>query len=73
MAIEITDGRLRFEDRAASPPTSMGLDDLSGSYIDLYFGVVDAPQVGKSLLGANTYAHHMGKLEPGEHLFVIFS
>jgi hypothetical protein len=28
--VEITDGRLRLEDRVASPPATMGLDDLSG-------------------------------------------
>ena len=51
----------------------MGLPETENSYIDLYFGVVDAPQVGRSLLGDNTYKFHMGKLEAGEHLFVIFN
>jgi NosR/NirI family nitrous oxide reductase transcriptional regulator len=51
----------------------MGLEETTGSYIDLYFGVVDAPQVGRSLLGENTYKYHMGQIAAGEHLFVVFN
>jgi NosR/NirI family nitrous oxide reductase transcriptional regulator len=51
----------------------MGLEETESSYIDLYFGVADPPQVGRSLLGENTYKYQMGQIAEGEHLFVVFN
>lgn len=51
----------------------MGLDESPDAYVDLFFGVADAPQVGVPLLGENNYAYYMARLEPEEHLFVIFN
>ncbi len=53
--------------------SAMGMEESGDVYVDLDFAVVDAPQVGKALLGESTYAYHMGKLAPDEHLFVIFN
>jgi NosR/NirI family nitrous oxide reductase transcriptional regulator len=53
--------------------SAMGLDETDDPYVDLYFGVADAPQVGRSLLGDNNYKHYKAQLAEGEHLFVIFN
>jgi len=51
----------------------MGRSDASGAFVDLYFGVIDPPQVGRPLLGARSYDYYMGQLAKGEHLFVILN
>ena len=51
----------------------MGVDESAAPYVNLYFGVVDSPHIGRSLLGENSYKYYMGQLEDGEHLFVIFN
>ena len=51
----------------------MGLGEPAGPYVDLYFGVLDAPHVGRAILGDRNYEHYMGRLQPGEHLFVILN
>lgn len=50
----------------------MDVKDAEGDFIDLWFTLADAPQVGRALLGDRTYAYHMEGLEPGEHLLVVF-
>lgn len=42
-------------------------------FIDLYFGIVDAPQLGIPLLGERTWKWAMAQLEPGEHAFVVYN
>lgn len=42
-------------------------------FVDLYFGVADAPQVGIALLGERSWRNAMARLEPGEHLFVVMN
>lgn len=49
----------------------MGVPDAEGNFIDLWFTIADAPQVGRALLGERTYGHVMKSLAPGEHLLVI--
>jgi NosR/NirI family nitrous oxide reductase transcriptional regulator len=51
----------------------MGESEAPTPVVDLFFGVVDAPHIGRALLGDRTYEHHMAKLAEGEHLFVIFN
>jgi NosR/NirI family nitrous oxide reductase transcriptional regulator len=53
--------------------TDMGVDETADPYVDLYFAVADAPQVGKSLLGEHSYKYYMGQLKEGEHLFVVMN
>jgi len=51
-----------------------GYQDRVGSdqpFIDLWFTVADAPQIGRALMGDNTYDHLMGQLAPDEHLIVV--
>ncbi len=54
--------------------TGQGYQDASGDepFIDLYYTIADAPQVGRALLGEHLYARAMAELAPGEHLFVVF-
>jgi NosR/NirI family nitrous oxide reductase transcriptional regulator len=41
-------------------------------YIDLYFGYLNAPAVGRSVLGDAVYQNMMSRLKPGEHaIFMI--
>jgi NosR/NirI family nitrous oxide reductase transcriptional regulator len=42
-------------------------------FLDLYFGLVDAPHVGIPLLGEHVWRQAMDDLRPGEHLFVAFN
>jgi NosR/NirI family transcriptional regulator, nitrous oxide reductase regulator len=50
----------------------VGLADTGQPYIDLYFGYLNAPAVGRSVLGDTGYASLMARLEPGEHaIFMV--
>lgn len=42
-----------------------------GPFVDLYFAVANAPQVGRALLGDREYAWQMEQLGPDEHLLVV--
>lgn len=55
--------------------SEMGLepDPQGREFVDLWFGVADAPQVGIPLMGERTWRHQMDQLEEGEHLFVVFN
>lgn len=54
-------------------PQEMGLEAAEEPYIDLYFGIADAPHVGRPLLGEREYEYQMGRLQEGEHLMVLFN
>lgn len=49
----------------------MGSENREGVFIELYFTIADAPQVGRSLMGRYEYEHAKSKLAPGEHLIVV--
>lgn len=50
----------------------VGMADTGQPYIDLYFGYLNAPAVGRSVLGDTGYASLMARLEPGEHaIFMV--
>ncbi len=51
----------------------LGAGEDDEPYVDLVFGVVDPEHIGRSILGDRTYEFRMSRLEPGEHLFVIFN
>ena len=50
----------------------MGLVGSTETFIDLYFTIGDAPQIGKALLGEREYAYQMKQLKPGEHILLVF-
>ncbi len=50
----------------------VGVPDNGQPYIDLYFGYLNAPTIGKSLLGEHAYRRLMEDLKPNEHaIFVV--
>lgn len=50
----------------------VGADPARGDYIDLYFGYLNTPTLGNSLLGEEAYQRLMRDLKPDEHaIFVI--
>lgn len=52
----------------------VGVADEGQPYIDLHFGDLNAPVVGRSILGDHGYESLMERLKPGEHaIFVIGS
>lgn len=58
-------GELRVSEKQLG---SSGSDE---AFVDLLYTIADAPQIGRPLLGENTYKHLMGLLEEEEHLIVI--
>ncbi len=55
--------------------TQMGVaaDPEGRPFIDLYYTIADAPQIGIPLLGESTWRWALEGLQPGEHLVVIFN
>lgn len=49
----------------------MGVSGSAGAFVDLYFTIADAPQVGRSLLGDHEFAWLKKQLKAGEHLLVV--
>ena len=50
----------------------VGLAPMGQPYIDIYFGYLNNPAVGRSVLGDTGYAGLMTRLKPGEHaIFLI--
>ncbi len=62
-------GRLRVT------AADMGLppDPQGRPFVDLYYGIADARQVGVPLLGERTWTWATERLAEGEHLFVVFN
>jgi len=53
-------------------PGEVGLPSTGKPYMDLYFGYLNAPSVGRSVLGDNGYENLMSRLKEGDHaIFVI--
>lgn len=49
----------------------MGVSDSDDAFVDLYFGIADAPHIGRALIRQGDYDHYMSRLQPGEHLLVV--
>lgn len=50
----------------------VGMPPSDQPYIDIYFGYLNAPAVGRSVLGDSGYQNLMSRLTPGEHaIFLI--
>jgi NosR/NirI family nitrous oxide reductase transcriptional regulator len=50
----------------------VGLPPSTQPYIDMYFGYLNTPSVGRSVLGDAGYTALMSRLKPGEHaIFII--
>jgi NosR/NirI family nitrous oxide reductase transcriptional regulator len=58
--------------RLTVQPDEVGAEPNGQALIDLYFGALDAPAVGRNILGESGYDSLMRTLKPGEHaIFVI--
>ena len=58
--------------RLTVEPSDMGTEDTGRPYIDMYFGYLNVPAVGRSILGDDGYRRLMEDLKPGEHaIFII--
>lgn len=52
-------------------PAEVGRDNAGQPYIDIYFGYLNAPIVGRSILGEHSYEGLMKELKPNEHAIFI--
>jgi len=52
-------------------PEELGIDASGQPYIDLYFGYLNAPAVGRSVLGEAGWKRLMAELKPDEHAIFI--
>lgn len=55
----------------AVTPAEVGQEDTGQPYIDMYFGYLNAPIVGRSVLGERNYDSLMAELKPNEHAVFI--
>lgn len=49
----------------------VGLEDTGQPYMDLYFGYLNAPNIGRNILGERNYERLMADLKPNEHAIFI--
>lgn len=49
----------------------LGLEKSDQPYIDMYFGYLNAPPIGRAILGAENYRRLMAGLKPNEHAIFI--
>lgn len=49
----------------------VGAANTWSPYLDLYYGYLNAPAIGKSILGDYDYEQLMGRLKAGEHAIVV--
>ena len=54
-------------------PEQLGMARADQPYVDMYYGYLNTPAVGRSLLGKDGYASLMSRLKPGEHAIFIVS
>ncbi|MBL8539059.1 MAG: 4Fe-4S binding protein [Betaproteobacteria bacterium] len=59
--------------RLTIKPAQVGEADAGQPYIDLYFGYLNASNIGRNVLGAEAYRRLMADLKPNEHAIFIVS
>lgn len=52
-------------------PTDVGLENTDQPYINLYFGYLNVPTIGRNILGEQGYVGLMAELKPNEHAIFI--
>lgn len=58
-------------ERLTVSPSDVGAEG-DGNFLDMYFGYLNAPAIGRSVLGEKGYNRLMSRLRPGEHaIFII--
>ncbi len=58
-------------ERLTVEASDLGLPDAREPYIDLYFGYLNAPGIGRAMLGNEGYRRLMEELKPGEHVLFL--
>ncbi|MGQ7248609.1 4Fe-4S binding protein [Halomonas sp. V046] len=73
--LRLTNGTV--DDAFIGTPAEHYLNNAKGprdaTFIDLYFAYLDAPTIGRNLLGERGFAALMKGLEPGEHAVVVMA
>lgn len=57
--------------RLVIKPSDLGVEDRGQPYLDLAFGYLNSPTLGRSILGDSNYSQLMSDLHPGEHAIFI--
>ncbi len=57
--------------RLAVQPAQVGLDGRGTPFIELWFGYLNQPDIGRAVLGAAGWSGLMSQLKPGEHAIFI--
>ncbi|MBP9713103.1 MAG: 4Fe-4S binding protein [Sterolibacterium sp.] len=57
--------------RLTVEPAAVGLPSTGRPYMDLYFGDLNTPDIGRSLLGEEGYENLMARLKPDEHAIAV--
>lgn len=57
--------------RLTVKPAALGMEDTGGPFMDMYFGYLNTPGIGPSILGEDNYRNLMAELKPGEHAIFI--
>lgn len=64
----VTDGSVQH---LVVSPSDVGSRNTGQLYMDMYFGYLNAPSVGKNILGERNYENLMAELKPNEHAIFI--
>ena len=59
--------------RLTVKPEQLGMPRADQPYVDMYFGYLNTPSVGKSVLGDGGYRNLMSRLGPDDHAIFIVS
>lgn len=62
-----------FEDTEAADIDRASPDEASDTFIDLYYAYLNAPTIGRNLLGESQYNWLMAELKPGEHAVALMA
>ncbi|HRP64613.1 MAG TPA: 4Fe-4S binding protein [Thauera sp.] len=66
----VKDGSVR---RLTVKPEQLGMPRAAEAYVDMFFGYLNTPSVGKSVLGEGGYNSLMSRLKDNEHAIFIIS
>lgn len=58
-------------ERLTVSPDDVGIEGSGQPYLDAYFGYLNAPEIGRSILGDRNYERLMSDLKPDEHAIFI--
>ncbi len=62
-----------FKNTAAENIEQAGWGEGGDAFVDLYFAYLNAPKIGRNLLGDSKYKWLMSELKPGEHAIALLA